>query len=184
MLEKISFKDVPLYINNAEFLIWIDIENPGKENMQFLRDHLHFHPLDIEDCLSVIERPKLDEYDDYLFIVLHFPLFVKQSRVTVPDQVSIFIGKDYLVTLHSGELKPLAKLFRDCQLNEDARQENMKSPGYILYRIVDRLIDYCLPILNKIMENAEQVEDEIFDSRGRKTVEEISILPWKIFNLT
>lgn len=135
-----------------------------------------FHPLDLDDCLSRIQRPKIDEYEDYLFIVLHFPLFSREARVTVPSQVSIFIGKDYLVTLHSGGLKPLTKLFRDCQLNEEARQGNMKTAGYLLYRITDRLIDYCLPITYKIMENLERVENDIFDKRGRGTVREISIL--------
>ncbi|MCJ7727512.1 MAG: hypothetical protein MUO96_02570, partial [Actinobacteria bacterium] len=57
LLEKVTLKNISSYINNVEYLIWIDIENPSKENMQFLRDHFHFHPLDIEDCLSIIERP-------------------------------------------------------------------------------------------------------------------------------
>jgi len=79
LLEKVTQKDIPSYINDAEYLIWIDIENPGKENMQFLRDRFHFHPLDIEDCLSVIERPKMDEYDDYFFLVLHMPFYIKRK---------------------------------------------------------------------------------------------------------
>jgi len=157
-------------------LTWVNIERPTPKETEYLAQNYPFHPLDLDDCLSRIQRPKIDEYEDYLFIVLHFPLFSREARVTVPSQVSIFIGKDYLVTLHSGGLKPLAKLFRDCQLNEEARQGNMKSAGYLLYRITDRLIDYCLPITYKIMENLERVEDDIFDKRGRGTVREISIL--------
>jgi magnesium transporter len=157
-------------------LTWVNIERPTPKETQYLAQNYPFHPLDLDDCLSRIQRPKIDEYEDYLFIVLHFPLFSREARVTVPSQASIFIGKDYLVTLHSGGLKPLAKLFRDCQLNEEARQGNMKSASYLLYRITDRLIDYCLPITYKIMENLERVEDDIFDRRGRGTVREISIL--------
>jgi len=157
-------------------LTWINIEGPTQHEIRYLAQNYPFHPLDLDDCLSRIQRPKIDEYKDYLFIVLHFPLFNKESRVTVPSQVSIFIGKDYLITLHSGLLKPLVKLFRECQLDEGACQENMKSSGYLLYRITDRLVDYCLPILNKIMENTEKVEDNIFKTRGRATVQEISLL--------
>jgi magnesium transporter len=157
-------------------LAWINIEKPTRQETDYLAQHYPFHPLDLDDCLSRIQRPKLDEYSDYLFIVLHFPLFRKEDQVTVPDQVSIFIGRDYLISLHSGKLKPLTKLFRECQLEEATCQENMLSSGYLLYRIIDRLVDYCFPILNKIMENIDRVEDEIFQSRGLKTVEEISVL--------
>jgi magnesium transporter len=157
-------------------LTWINIEKPTRWETDYLAQHYPFHHLDLDDCLSRIQRPKIDEYPEYLFIVLHFPRFSKEARVTMPSQVSIFISRDYLITLHSGELKPLTKLFQECQLDEGARQKNMLSSGYLLYRIIDRLVDYCFPILNKIMENIDRVEDEIFQSRGLKTVEEISVL--------
>ncbi len=157
-------------------LTWVNIEKPTPKETEYLAQNYPFHPLDLDDCLSRIQRPKIDEYEDYLFILLHFPLFSKEARVTVPSQVSIFIGKDYLVTLHSGVLKPLVKLFRDCQLNEEARQGNMKSSGYLLYRITDRLIDYCLPIADKIMGNLERVEDDLFDHRTPDPIEDLSEL--------
>jgi magnesium transporter len=78
--------------------------------------------------------------------------------------------------VHQGVLKPLVKLFKDCQLHEEARRANMKNSGHLLYRITDRLIDYCLPITYKIMENLERVEHDIFDTRGRGTVIELSEL--------
>ncbi len=157
-------------------LTWVNIEKPTTTEIEYLAQNYPFHPLDLDDCLSRIQRPKIDEYEDYLFIVLRFPLFSKEERVTVPSQVSIFIGQGYLVTLHSGVLKPLVSLFRDCQLNEEARLENMKSPGYLLHRIIDRLIDYCFPILDKIMANIERVEDDIFDSRTPDPIEDLSEL--------
>ncbi|MBA7472784.1 Cobalt/magnesium transport protein CorA [subsurface metagenome] len=90
----------------------------------------------------------------------------------------MFIGADYLITLHKGELKPLVKLFRECQLEEEARQENFsQGPGYLLYRIIDRLVDYCIPILNRISANIEETEDNIFASkRMPRAIEDISIL--------
>ena len=157
-------------------LTWVNIEKPTEVETDYLSQHYPFHPLDLDDCLSRIQRPKIDQYEDYVFIVLHFPVFNKESRVTLSSQVSIFVGADYLVTLHAGELKPLVKLFRDCELREEARQENLKSSGFLLYRIVDRLVDYCLPILGKIMENIEKVEDDIFGPRKRQTMYTISRL--------
>jgi len=158
-------------------LTWIDIEHPTEKETEYLAQHYPFHPLDLDDCLSRIQRPKIDEYKDYLFLVLHFPVFNKEARVTTPSQVSVFIGQDYLITLHKGELKPLVKLFRECQIDEESRQEHFsKGPGYILYRIIDRLVDYCLPISNKMLENIEDVEEKIFSDRTRSQIREISIL--------
>ncbi len=159
-------------------LTWINIERPTERETEYLAQNYPFHHLDLDDCLSRIQRPKIDEYKDYLFLVFHFPVFNLEARVTTPSQVSVFIGEKYLITLHKGKLKPLVKLFRECQIDEESRQENFnRGPSYLLYRIIDRLVDYCLPILNKIVDNIEHTEDDIFsDRRMPRTIEEISIL--------
>ncbi len=158
-------------------LTWVNIERPTEQETDYLAQNYPFHPLDLDDCLSRIQRPKIDKYKDYLFLVFHFPVFNKEARVTTPSQLSVFIGENYLITLHKGELKPLVKLFRECQIDEESRQENFnQGSGYLLYRIVDRLVDYCLPILNKIVDNIEGVEDNIFSNGMRGTVKEISVL--------
>ena len=148
-------------------LTWVNIEKPTERETEYLAQNYPFHPLDLDDCLSRIQRPKIDEYKDYLFVVLHFPVFNKEARVTTPGQISVFIGEKYLITLHKGELKPLVKLFKECQIDEESRQENFsQGSGYLLYHIIDRLVDYCLPILNKIGDNIERTEDDIFSSSG------------------
>jgi magnesium transporter len=158
-------------------LTWVNIESPTERETEYLAHNYPFHPLDLDDCTSRIQRPKIDEYKDYLFLVLLFPVFNKEARVTTPSQVSVFIGENYIITLHKGDLKPLVKLFRECQIDEESLQENFsQGSGYLVYRIIDRLIDYCLPILNKIASNIEDVEDEIFSSVVRGTVREISTL--------
>ncbi len=158
-------------------LTWINIEAPTKQETDYLAENYPFHPLDLDDCLSRIQRPKIDVYDDYLFLVFHFPVFSPEARVTTPSQVSVFIGQNYLITLHKGDLKPLVKLFNQCQTDDEIRQEHFsQGSGYLLYRVVDRLVDYCLPILNKIGGNIETVEDTIFSERVRGTVREISAL--------
>ena len=178
-LKRTAEQDRKLNIETVAWggLTWIDIEKPTKAETDYLAQNFPFHELDLDDCLSRVQRPKLDEYDDYMFIVLHFPVFNKQARVTTPSQVSIFIGEDYLITLHNGDLKPLTKMFLDCQTSERARRESMmRSSGYLMYRVLDRLVDYCFPILNKIVANIEAVEDAIFDERPHGTVRELSVL--------
>jgi magnesium transporter len=158
-------------------LTWVNIEAPTRLETDYLAQSYPFHPLDLDDCLSRIQRPKIDVYDDYLFLVFHFPVFNPEARVTTPSQVSVFIGQGYLITLHKGDLKPLVKLFNQCQTDEEIKQEHFsQGSGYLLYRIIDRLVDYCIPILNKIGVNIEEVEDNIFSESMRGTVREISTL--------
>jgi len=158
-------------------LTWINIEAPTKQETDYLAENYPFHPLDLDDCLSRIQRPKIDKYDEYLFLVFHFPVFSPEARVTTPSQVSVFIGQNYLITLHKGDLKPLVKLFNQCQTDEEIKQDHFsQGSGYLLYRIVDRLVDYCFPILNKIGGNIEAVEDAIFSVKVRGTVRGISTL--------
>jgi len=158
-------------------LTWVNIEGATERETEYLAQNYPFHPLDLDDCLSRIQRPKIDEYKNYLFLVFHFPIFNEAVRVTTPSQLSVFISENYLITLHKGELKPLVKLFRECQIDEESRQEYFsRGSGYLLYRIIDRLVDYCLPILNKIGDNIENVEDNIFSNGVRGAIREISIL--------
>jgi len=158
-------------------LTWVNIECPTERETGYLAQTYHFHPLDLDDCLSRIQRPKIDEYKDYLFLVFHFPVFSAEAMVTAPSQLSVFISSSYLITLHKGEIKPLVHLFRECQVEEESQREYFgRGSGYLLYRLIDRLVDYCLPILSKVGDNIEAVEDGIFSERMRSQIKEISML--------
>lgn len=156
-------------------ITWVNIEKPTSEDMSYLRQHYPFHPLDLEDCLSRIERPKIDEYDDYLFLIMQFPIFDPSSRVSRPAEVDIFIGAGYLVTVHDGILWPITKLFDDCQTEETTRQKYMgKGASRLLHDVIDRLVDYCFPILYKVDANIREIEEDIFTEEVPGVVREIS----------
>lgn len=158
-------------------LTWVNIEHPTAADIEYLRERYDFHPLDYEDVLSKIQRPKIDEYEDYLFIVMHFPVFDKSKRVTTPSEVDIFIGAGYLVTIHDGRLKPLLDFFVACEGDEVTRKRYMgKSTGHLLYQVLDRLVDYCFPILDRVVDNIEEIEDQAFSEDVREMVREISIV--------
>jgi len=159
-------------------LTWIYIERPSINEVKFLDKHFDFHPLNLDDVLSRIQRPKIDEYEDHLFIVLHFPVFDKQNRITKPSEVNIFTGENYLVTVHcSADLKPLAKFFRECQVHEKSRETYLgRGSGFLFYHILDRLVNYCFPILSKITENIDDIEDAIFTKTIPETVSQISLI--------
>ncbi len=154
---------------------WVNIVKPTPEDMSYLREHYPFHPLDLEDCLSRIERPKIDEYDDYLFIIMQFPIFDTARRVSRSYEVDLFIGAGYLVTVHDGNLWPITRLFDDCQGGEDARQKHMgRGASRLLHDVIDRLVDYCFPILYKVDANIREIEEDIFTEEMPGIVQEIS----------
>lgn len=165
-------------------LTWINLERPGEMEKAYLSQNYAFHPLDLDDCLSHVQRPKIDEYADYLFLVFHFPVYNKQMRVTESSQVSVFIGSNFLISIHEGRLKPLIQLFKDCQEQEAIRQQLLSQGSvYLLYRIIDKLVDYCFPIINKVGENVDAVEAKIFSVKRNGIVREISVLRRDIISL-
>jgi magnesium transporter len=159
-------------------LTWFYIEKPTSNEVAFLAQRFHFHHLDLDDILSRIQRPKIDEYEDYLFMVLHFPVFDKQNRITRPSEMDIFIGENYVVTVHcSGDLKPLAKFFQECETDKESRERYLgRSSGFLLYHILDRMVSSCFPILDKLTQNIDDVEEIILTKPVPKTVREISLI--------
>src|SRR5688500_5018815 len=124
---------------DAEGLRWVNIERPGPAERDWLEEHFEFHALDLEDVLSRNQRPKIDEYEDYLFIVLHFPVFDPTVGRLNAGELDIFIGPDFLVTLPNAPLHPVEYLFERCRSSEETREQLMsKGPGLLLYKIVDR----------------------------------------------
>ena len=159
-------------------LTWIYIETPTAQDVEYLAQNFSFHPLNLDDVLSRVQRPKIDDYPDHLFIVLHFPVYDKENRVTHPSEVDIFIGESYVITIHkSGDLKPLAKFFKECRLDQGICNTYMsRSSGFLLYHILDRLVNYCFPILDKVVDNAEKLEGLIFARPVPETVHEIMLI--------
>jgi magnesium transporter len=167
----------------APGLKWINIERPTAADRAWLQERFRFHPLDYEDVFSRNQRPKVDEYDDYLFIVLHFPRFDKAvGRLNIAE-LDIFVGPDYLVTLPNAPIQPLEYLFERCRTREDARDELFgKGAGYLLYKVVDDCVDASFPMLRKVGNKLERLEDEIFEGRSAEIVRDISNVKQEIIN--
>src|SRR5688572_32620060 len=104
-------------------LRWINIERPGPVDRAWLEEHFDFHPLDYEDVSSRNQRPKIDEYPDYLFIVLHFPVFDKAVGRLNAGELDVFVGRDYIVTIPNTPLQPVEYLFDRCQQKEEVREQ-------------------------------------------------------------
>jgi len=166
-------------------LRWINIERPGPLDRAWLEEHFEFHPLDYEDVTSRNQRPKIDEYESYLFIVLHFPVFDKAVGRLNAGELDMFVGPDYLITIPNVALQPVEYLFESCRSSEDLRDQLFsKGPGYLLYRIVDDSFDYCFPMLRKMGNKLERIEEDLFEGRSEEVVRDISNAKQEIINLS
>ena len=165
--------------------VWVDLQNPDRNDVEELAKKYNFNMLNIEDCMTKFELPKLDSYDDHFFVILHFPPLSKKIGVSRNSQLSIFIGKDFLVTVHQGDLKPLIELVDICKNNSEPQRKNRllgKSSGLLLYEIIDVLVDDLLHTSRKIIANLDEIEDRVFDET-KPVARNISLLRREINKL-
>ncbi|MGB0121700.1 MAG: magnesium transporter CorA family protein [Solirubrobacterales bacterium] len=168
---------------DAGGLRWFNIEHPGGPERAWLEENFDFHPLDIEDVLSRNQRPKIDEYPDYLFLILHVPVFDRKAGRLGAGEIDIFVGPDFVVTLPNQPVPPVEYLFSRCQDDEKLREKLFsRGAGYLMYRLVDDSFDYCFPMLRKIGNKLDALEDEIFDGHSEDVVRDISNTKQEIIN--
>jgi magnesium transporter len=156
-------------------LTWIHLDAPDSGTATALAERFGWHALDVEDVLSKRQRPKVDEYPDYLFAVLHFPFYDKAVQRLNAAELDVFLGHGYLVTLPNVELLPVTRLFQRCSEDEELRESLFgKGSGYLLYHVLDDLFDYCYPILDKIAHKLDAIEDDIEEGAFEEVVRDIS----------
>ena len=147
---------------------WIDMQNPDRSDVEELAKKYNFNALNIEDSMTKSELPKLDSYDDHFFVILQFPPISPKVGMAKNSQLSIFFGKEFLVTVHQGDLKPLTSLVELCITGSDEqRKERLlgKSTGLLLHEITDMLVDDLLHTSRRIIANLDDLEDGVFDER-------------------
>src|ERR687891_2332243 len=167
----------------AEGLRWVKIDQPGSVEQAWLEENFDFHALDYEDVLSRNQRPKIDVYDDYLFIVLQFPIFDPSVGRLGAGELDIFVAAGLLITLPNQPLQPVEYLFERCRQKEELRDQLFsRGSGYLLYRLVDDGFDYCFPMLRKIGNKLDALEVEIFEGGRSEIVRDISNVKQEIIN--
>jgi magnesium transporter len=168
---------------NAQGLTWVHVNAPDQEIAMELAERFGWHPLDVEDILSKRQRPKVDDYPDYLFAVLHFPWYDSSVQRLNAAELDIVLGPDYLVTMPNVPLLPVDRLFNRCAEDEEFRNELFaKGSGRLLYEVLDDLFDYCFPILDKIAHKLDKIEDDIHEVRSEELVRDISNVKQEIIS--
>lgn len=156
-------------------LKWHHILNPSDQDLQFLQDSFQFHPLDIEDCRSSNQRPKIDVYDDYNFIILHFPYFDKNNKLLRTKEMKVFWGKDYIITIGRSHWV-IRNLFTATLKNPENVDAFMsRNSDTLLYTILYRLMVESYSLLLRIGAEVELINRELFGRKAEQTIERISM---------
>lgn len=165
-------------------LTWLNILNPTEEDFSALVKKYDFHPLDIEDCRSKVQRPKYENYDDYKFLVLQFPVMKRRGYRLTIEETDIFWGKDYIITLHSENLSILTDLFNE--LNKDKEKSSKyfsNGPDYLLYKILNDMVLAIFPLIKKISNEIDYIDTSFEDIKASKLIDRISALRRNIIYL-
>ncbi|MCX6784765.1 MAG: magnesium transporter CorA family protein, partial [Candidatus Komeilibacteria bacterium] len=144
------------------------------DDIEYLRNKYNFHPLDLQDVLSPYQRPKIDQYDNYLFSILTFPYYNRETKEIHGSELDIFISEKFIVTISDGNLPPLLNFFNQCQLNDLFRKKYFdNNPTTLLCELINKLQLYCFPMLDHISQDIDQVQETIFAGQEKQMVGQI-----------
>ena len=159
--------------NNAS---WLNFPKPTTDDLLFLKNNFHLAASVLNELSIPVKRPKAEEYDSYIFLVLHFPVFDPKTRKTTPTEIDFIITKDCLITVYQEPITMLELFFADCTNQGQSREEYFKDTGYLLFCILDKLTDSCLPMLDHIHDHIEDIENNIFRGKEKEMITEVAIV--------
>ena len=169
------WQDLEAALNDADGTVWVDIEDPedGSSQLaeQILRDVFHFHPLAIEDALEEAHVPKIDDWDDYVYVVFHASAIDPETDYLVLQELDVFLGLNYVVTYHIGTT---AFLDADRQAIERDPRDRMKDGAdHLLFRFLERAVDQSLKAIEVLDDRIDDVQDEIIDRPSPDSLQSI-----------
>lgn len=157
--QEVGLDVVRLVMADEGVQIWVDAEKPTPEESKLLLEGVFsFHPLAIEDCIAVSERPKVDDYGDYLFMVIHAVDYRSEVREFRTSELNLFVGRNFLVTVHDDPMKSVALTIERVIRNAPAIA---KAPDRLTYNLLDALLENYTPALEGLSEEVAQLEEEV-----------------------
>ena len=161
-------------------MVWADIQDPTADDMAYLARQFNFHPLALEDCMNLHQRPKVDSYDTYFFMVLYTTVYEPGGRGLVTAEIDIFWGPNYLVTVHRGDCPDLVQ----AEERWGASGHYVKQgAGFLAYLIVDSVVDNYFPVIEAINDQIEDIEEHIFVTFDQNAIQRIFNLKKELIQL-
>ncbi|MBM3462184.1 MAG: magnesium/cobalt transporter CorA [Armatimonadetes bacterium] len=166
----IDLADISEFIKVKENMVWLDVENPTADDIALLHEEFEFHHLSLEDAVHQQQRPKIDEYGAYFFLVAHALTYNPEELEMRWQEVDLFVGRNYVVTVH---MEPVAALKTSLERAEKHPQMLTEGVGFLVYSIMDAIIDEYMPILEVIDDQVDDIEEGIFHEFRESAIEDI-----------
>lgn len=160
-----------LYTEAPDALHWIDLEDPTVGEATILEDPFHLHPLAIEDCLSDVNHPKVDDYEDYLFMIVHGIRFDAPTDKFETRELDVFLGRNFLITHHRGPMRSITAAREQCGKNLQAAMP--KGVDFLLHQILDQMFEHYFPNLDSLEDKIQLVQVEVFENPSKETLDHI-----------
>ncbi len=178
---QVNTDEIAGLLESGRGIVWLDTEDTGDEDTRLLTDVFHFHPLAVADCLSRdIHLPKIDFFEDYLFIIVHGINYHAESDIVETTELCVFLGKNYVVTNHDVPLRSLSAVA------ERAQNEHYAHYGadMLAHDVIDGLVDDIMPVVNGLDEKCTALEAEIVENPKKETISSIMQLKRSILALS
>ncbi len=167
MLKKLSAKNFS----------WIDIDRPTADDIAYVKKMYGIREIVLNRLIPPMKRSEIEEYNQYFFVILHFPIYDRGLRKSQPEELDVIITKNTLITSHNGNLSEHNKFFQNCNEKSGEKITYLgKGHVHLLYHLLDSLIDAQLPMLDHIAENIMQIEEKVFKGLEQEMLHEIAIV--------
>ncbi len=173
--------ELPALLADPRVRLWVDMEAPTEEERALLPAVFHFHPLAVEDCIAETHLPKLDDYGEYLFLVVHHGARSPETPGTFTTvELNCFLGPRYLVTYHDEPSRTIAEIRRRLRKNSPTLARGV---DWLLHEILDGVIDNYLPILDDVDEQMAVLERRVLEEPDHAVLTEILSLKRDVMHL-
>lgn len=161
----------------AKNYTWIDIDHPTADDISYVKKIYGIRDIVLNRLVPPMKRSEIEDYNQYFFVILHFPIYDQEQRKSRPEELDVIITKNTLITSHNGKLSEHNKFFQTC--NECSGEKLIylgKGHVHLLFHLLDSLIDAQLPMLDHIAENIAQIEEKVFRGQEQEMLREIAVL--------
>ena len=173
--------EVRAAFESKQGLLWVDISETTEDDGEFLSRNFGFHHLAVEDCVSpVVHSPKVDDFGDYLFIIVHGINHASESDIVETTELCLFLGPHFVVSNHN---VPLYSVNSIAKIVEDDGRPMRRGADFIAYALVDALVDNVLPTIDRMGDIAEEIEEEVIRSPRQSTLDDILKIKRSILRL-
>jgi len=148
-------------LEREDSLLWVDVVDPSPDDLRLIGQEFQFHPLAMEDSVRRHQRPKLDHYDGFVFIVF-YGIDVEGDR-PVTREINLFVGKNFLVTVHDGRLEAISETAQ--RWSDSVAQRGNNGIGLLVYSVIDAIVDGYFPVIDDLTERVQDLEEAIFERR-------------------